>query len=85
MLGFFFVSKFVNFTILFFFCLPQHNELSILHWHFGGGGGGDVFLLWRVHWEGLIQAYSRGGEMDEIQTGQREAGWERRGRGGGRC
>lgn len=34
-------------------CLPQHNKLSVLHWHFGGGGGGDVFLLWGVHWAQL--------------------------------
>lgn len=36
--------------------LPQHNELSILHWHFGGGGGGDGFLLRGVHRAQLNEA-----------------------------
>lgn len=60
--------------------LPQHNELSILHWHFGGGGGGDVFLLRGVHW-----ADGRGSDeehrKDEYDpAGRRKAGgWKREG------
>lgn len=61
-------------------CLPQHNELSILHWHFGGGGGGDVFLLRGVHWARLIGGGGGGGEakMGEIQQGE----GHRKGKGG---
>lgn len=53
-------------------CLPQHNELSILHWHFGGGGGGDVFLLRGVHWARLIEVWRRRreGKMGEIHQGE---------------
>lgn len=60
-------------------CLPQHNELSILHWHFGGGGGGDVFRLREVHWARLIEVWRRrGGKMGEIQQGE----GHRKGKGG---
>lgn len=57
-------------------CLPQHNELSILHWHFGGGGGGDVFLLRGVHWAQLTWEV-RKDEWDSM-------GWVRKGQGGQR-
>lgn len=37
--------------------LPQHNELSIFDWSFGGGwGGGDVFLSEWKHLCGLLYA-----------------------------
>lgn len=65
-------------------CLPQHNELSILHWHFGGGGGGDVFLLRGVHWARLIGGRGGGEMRGEIQQGEGLRKGKRRGRVGGR-
>lgn len=45
-------------------CLPEHNELSILDWHFDGSGA-DVLLLGRVHRAWLMDGHqgraARGG------------------------